>query len=105
MRQVVVFYTYPKNAAESNQGQTPTVPALVVAQHSDTCLNLRVFQDGAANPAWKTSVPRRDASNEEHGGYWESVEDVMRREQPSIADPNAGALDQAANQAGSSAAL
>ena len=65
----IVHYTFP--AGEQSESQSRTVPAIIVAVWSDTCVNLRVFQDSAANPIWQSSVCERDAGNEAHGNYWE----------------------------------
>jgi hypothetical protein len=67
----IVHYTFQKNADESDRGQSDTVPAIIVQVWSDVCVNLRVFQDGDANPRWQTSVVKRDESNEANGDYWE----------------------------------
>lgn len=40
-----------------------THPAIVVAAHSDTMINARVFTDSADNPMWLTSIEREDASD------------------------------------------
>ena len=65
----IVHYTFLNDMALPEEGQSRTVPAIIVAVWSDDCVNLRVFQDGPGVPLWKTSIVEKSAS---HGGdYWE----------------------------------
>lgn len=65
----IVYYTFVNHGDGPDQGQSQTVPAIIVAVWSDTCVNLRVFQDGAAAPLWRTSVVGRSVSS--GGDYWD----------------------------------
>jgi len=67
-----VLYTFPVGIPlghELEAGQSQTVPAVVVAVWSPTCVNLRVFQDGSAVPLWVTSVSHREAADLD-AGFW-----------------------------------
>lgn len=69
-----VLYTFPSDEQLGYNlpaGQEQTVPAVIVNVFSETCVNLRVFQDGPAPPISATSVPLKDVTNENFGRYWE----------------------------------
>lgn len=77
----IVHYTWPRLSRNRDfngpQGQADTVPAIIVAVLSDTVVNLRVFQDGAAAVASVTSVQEKsEHPGVEHGDYWEWPERV-----------------------------
>ena len=70
----IVHYTFPNTFAgtgQSREGQSRTVPAIIVAVWSDTCVNLRVFQDGEHPPLWKTSVVLKQSEDDLTCEYWE----------------------------------
>lgn len=69
----IVDYTFrPDEPLGGNKeaGQTQTVPAIVVEVFDETCVNLRVFQDGSHPPLWCTSIPRKDVAGEV-SDYWQ----------------------------------
>ena len=67
----IVLFTFSSNEGTSDDGQSKTVPAIVVNVFSDELVNLRVFQDGPAAPLWKTSVQHKDAGPGGDSSYWE----------------------------------
>lgn len=64
----IVLYTFPST---SQDGQSRQVPAIIVAVHTDDCVNLRVFQDGERPPLWVTSVMERDSRSSSDQDCWE----------------------------------
>lgn len=67
-----VLFTFTRTGVTSDDGQSKTVPAIVVNVFSEELVNLRVFQDGPAIPLWLTSVQRKDTlPDNSDASYWE----------------------------------
>jgi hypothetical protein len=70
----IVHYTFPRNSPRADQGNSvpgDVVPAIIVKVWSDTCVNLRIFQDGQHAPIHETSVCLKDEGNIEYGNHWD----------------------------------
>lgn len=55
----IVLFTFSKGTVLSpnhEEGQSRTVPAIIVGVYGSDIVNLRVFSDGPYNPLWVTSV-------------------------------------------------
>ncbi len=48
-----------KRSHQGAEGQSRTVPAIIVGVHSDECVNLQVFVDGRAGTLWLTSLTHK----------------------------------------------